>query len=912
MGIDPDFEVGSNTASDHMPISLILPFCRSGQVFRHIDGDSATDPPPPECDQDTCDGSRQLLHLRISEDENEWSSIQEKAAKYLPIFLAAVFSIVNGLGNMLDSFIPLELRETTLSPLEKMTELLNQFLYRLAKRTVKRNRSNVRSWFTETCVRLKNSAKRALRLFRREGGENNLREFIQAKKMYKEEIKKEWQEYNKAIEDSIKRAFASKDSRTIFKEVKQRLGSKSKGDPSCISSGDWIKHFGPILSGETKTNQRWEDDGNRGTEDVVLDAPISIQEIRSAISQLKKKKAPGVWGVPNLLLKVCKEPIAKLLEVIFNYIWTKGEYPADWVRALIQPVYKSKGSVQSPASYRAVSLLPTLGKLMTRIMNNRFSRWMDTNDQHSEFQAGFRRKMGCNDHTFVLSTLVSKSLSKKNGELKACFIDLRRAFDSVSRQGLLFKMRQAGINNKFYQIVKSMFEKATFCVKNGDGSYSRDHPYTAGVFQGDVTSGNFFNFFARDIGKCFDKPNHHCPELGGKSIPFLQYADDIILLSRTRIGLQRHLNELKKYCDEWGLEVNEDKSMAMVFRESGRIRKEDSWWYGNKRLKTVSEYKYLGFVFQSSGSVHKQVKSAVANARRALMPLTRFRWRFREISPRSLGMLFDTLVKPVMLYGSEIYGPLITSKNIVSGIEVPHNQWCRSILGVPRGIMADGARSELGRNKMSTEVKLKCIKFFLKVASAKRDSLTYSAFLEQKRLTGLDKECWGLGVKSLLDLAGFGSKWDRYFYAGENTRRVMKQVKARMIDIQNQRSQRRLGTSKLLSEFSKYTDCRTLSPYLTRHAFSERRFISLFRLNSIWSLPIEKRKSFYRCKLCLVPFPKSMTWNHFILKCSKISRHELGCPGLNPRQLYLYTNTKCTKGVQFRESLFKMMTNIVG
>ena len=85
-------------------------------------------------------------------------------------------------------------------------------------------------------------------------------------------------------------------------------------------------------------------------------------------------------------------------------------------------------------------------------------------------------------------------------------------------------------------------------------------------------------------------------------ISVLLFADDMVLFSGSRPGLQKGLDSLANYCDKWGLTVNESKTKCVAFKKGGKVAKADNWTYKNNQLETVSSFKYLGLVFSSSGS----------------------------------------------------------------------------------------------------------------------------------------------------------------------------------------------------------------------------------------------------------------------------------------------------------------------
>ena len=74
------------------------------------------------------------------------------------------------------------------------------------------------------------------------------------------------------------------------------------------------------------------------------------------------------------------------------------------------------------------------------------------------------------------------------------------------------------------------------------------------------------------------------------------YADDIVLLADSPAVLQLMIDSLHKYCLQWCLKLNLNKSKIVVFRKGGRLRSDLCWKYGNNVIEIVNEYKYLGVI----------------------------------------------------------------------------------------------------------------------------------------------------------------------------------------------------------------------------------------------------------------------------------------------------------------------------
>ena len=146
---------------------------------------------------------------------------------------------------------------------------------------------------------------------------------------------------------------------------------------------------------------------------------------------------------------------------LFNCIFDSGNFPDSWAEGLIVPIYKKKGSKEDPNNYRGVTLLSCLGKYFNSILNARFKKVSEK--LISNIQAGFREGFSTMDHVFTIVSIIN--LYEKMGiNLYVAFIDYQKAFDTIWRDGLWFKLVKEGIGGKFLNIIKNMYSKLKSCV----------------------------------------------------------------------------------------------------------------------------------------------------------------------------------------------------------------------------------------------------------------------------------------------------------------------------------------------------------------------------------------------------------------------------------------------------------------
>lgn len=109
----------------------------------------------------------------------------------------------------------------------------------------------------------------------------------------------------------------------------------------------------------------------------------------------------------------------------------------------------------------------------------------------------------------------------------------------------------------------------------------------------------------------------NCPsvEIGLINVFLLMYADDTALLAESPKVLPKMLDALLLY--EWKLQLNVEKTKIMIFRNGGRIRDDEKWFYNNNEVQLVSEFNYLGMLFNYNGKFNKTQKHVADQGRKA-------------------------------------------------------------------------------------------------------------------------------------------------------------------------------------------------------------------------------------------------------------------------------------------------------
>ena len=196
-----------------------------------------------------------------------------------------------------------------------------------------------------------------------------------------------------------------------------------------------------------------------------------------------------------------------MIRIIHNFLnlnLTKGTTSTRICCGLISPIHK-EGPLDDPSNYRGICIMNSLLKLLCTILNDRLTEFSQQNNLISKEQIGFQKNCRTSDHIFTLKSIVNKYVA--DTKLYVCFVDFKKAFDSVWHNGLFRKLENKGINGNFLNLIKSIYAK-TKCAVKINGKVTNSFNYLKGVQQGNPLSSTLFNLFVNDI---FDEIKNASP-----------------------------------------------------------------------------------------------------------------------------------------------------------------------------------------------------------------------------------------------------------------------------------------------------------------------------------------------------------------------------------------------------------------
>ena len=223
-----------------------------------------------------------------------------------------------------------------------------------------------------------------------------------------------------------------------------------------------------------------------------LGMEFTREEIRKAVDTLDYYKAGAADGTKNPMFKCGGEAMEVMLYRLFNYLRSREIFPEDWGRSEVVNLFK-EGDKSDPGNYRGISLISCLGKLYLSLWAKRLADFLEPilDDE----QGGFRWTRSTVDQALTLKEILVQRKRSGNATY-LCFVDFRKAFDTVWHDGLWKRMWDSGIKGKPWRIIRNLYSSISSSVKVG-GKTSRRVQMRQGVRQGSSLSNSLQLFYQR-------------------------------------------------------------------------------------------------------------------------------------------------------------------------------------------------------------------------------------------------------------------------------------------------------------------------------------------------------------------------------------------------------------------------------
>ena len=428
--------------------------------------------------------------------------------------------------------------------------------------------------------------------------------------------------------------------------------------------------------------------------------------------------------------------------------------PADWTRGLVVPLYKD-GDKHEVDNYRGITLLSVVGKLYTVVLNNRLSKWCEKRGVLVDEQAGFRVNRSTVDQIYALREVI-QGRRKTRLDSYCCFLDIKKAYDTVFREGLWRRLREVGVEGRMWRVLKNVYVKVESSVVVNEERTEWFELYT-GVRQGCILSPTLFAIFIDGLAT-WVKQRSLGAKFGPVELSILLFADDIALVADNVHDLQEMLHVADAYSKLYRFGFNGSKSNVVVFSGRKKVELKEKVYLGELVLEQKLSYKYLGLEIDRGWNWSKVKERMLEKARKRVSGLYCTGVK-QGLSVKAAVRGWEVLVRPVLEYGCEIWG-----EGKWREAEALQSLMGKRILGVSKMTSGAVVRGELGWWRMEARRDLARLRFWGKLVRMEESRLVKRVYRERRRRfdqgKSVDTKNWCYRTREILVGLGLEEVWE--------------------------------------------------------------------------------------------------------------------------------------------------------
>ena len=546
------------------------------------------------------------------------------------------------------------------------------------------------------------------------------------------------------LRESFERMQKENNTRGIFNLVKRNLGGKEVGGPEIFvienekiesprrmanlqadffseKVAKLIRNLPQQTSNPLTTLkealQRW---GRADQIPTLKIQPTNPTKILQTIKAMNLSTAFGHEGIDSRTLKIVAESVAAPIADIVNKSIRQQKFPGRWKIARVIPLFKGGDKNKNlPASYRPISLLPTISKVTEKIIKEQLVLHMDSNRLWHGCLHSYRKNLSS---TTALAQVYDTTINASEGKKIAAVIaiDESAAFESIDHEILIDKLKLYGANEETTNWIRSYLGNRTQYITIG-AQDSTMRAMNVGVPQGSILGPSLFNIFINDLPEivkehmtCHDvahQPGENlfgstCDECGNIST----FADDTVFMTanKTREENQKRLDtmliRMKNYLNNAKMTMNPSntllwemmmKQKACKLKGNPPVLKTLDELGNIKEIKAKCQEKCLGGTLQKD----LQWQALLETGDDPLIPtlkkkLGMIKYVAKNIPKRSKILLINGLVIGKMNYLLPLFGG--THKKYLDKLQIILNNCARFILKAGKIKKSKELMNELG------------------------------------------------------------------------------------------------------------------------------------------------------------------------------------------------------------------------
>ena len=454
---------------------------------------------------------------------------------------------------------------------------------------------------------------------------------------------------------------------------------------------------------------------------------VPYSKVLNLLNSLSKSKATGLDKISGKILKAAASSIASLLTYIFNHALISSHFPSEWKVARLLPLFK-KGPRNLAENYRPISILPSISKLMERIMYDQLYEYLNENSLLSDHQFGFRKFHSTASALLDCTNSWYMNMDRKMFNL-VVFLDLKKAFDTVNHDILVRKLELYGITGNALSMIKSFLTDRKQKCQLGD-VITPESSVTCGIPQGSILGPLLFLLYINDLPDCLRQVS---PRL---------FADDTNLtvagetIEEVELAMNNDLLRIKEWLLANKLSLNVAKTEFLLIGSHHKLNNLDSKPsvnIGHDSIKQVQHSTVLGVEIDEYLSWKKHIENVVKKVTSGIGAMRRIR---DFVDRETLSSIYNALIRPHFDYCGEVWDTLGVGHP--SRLQKLQKRAARIIMNLRYNTPGIEAINALGWEPLETRRAKSKVKQMYKVLNDLAPSSLATLFVRKRNITEYD------------------------------------------------------------------------------------------------------------------------------------------------------------------------------
>ena len=432
--------------------------------------------------------------------------------------------------------------------------------------------------------------------------------------------------------------------------------------------------------------------------DHRLVSRITLVEVQGALKLLHNGKHPGHDNILNEMLKYGGEALHHMLLQLFNQYMKHQYTPEPLWHAQIMMLPKNNNDANDMNNYRGISFLSTIAKLYETILYWRLQP--QVSDMLHVQQAGFTHQRGCPEQIFTLMECASFRYYHQFKSTYILFCDLAKAYDSVWRNGLYYKMiHEFNVPPHFVNIIMQIYSSVQCCILY-EGVTSTTFTAYKGLLQGSVLSPLLFNLYINELvgtlhdgltgvmyGYSVQWTDRHDNDrtIEPYKVATTFFADDFTTINCDAKGVKHSIQLIYQYNKRWRLTLNCDKGKTevLVMYCMPSDEKYQQWQTPNGDvIHRTKQYTYLGVQLTEHADAAQYITKRLQASHNAMGKLHSAHVLGSKVTLECRVELYKSIILPILNYGSEVmtYGSTTSFNQLCNMIDKRHHIYVKQLL----------------------------------------------------------------------------------------------------------------------------------------------------------------------------------------------------------------------------------------